>query len=81
MAIDVPDLLSRSERIDCGEIRRHPFDLWTAQTIELDCGVSIKIADMHQFHTYGPSQILSGLLQFSGTGQSFEPFRSSTYRS
>jgi hypothetical protein len=52
MAIDVPDLLSRSERIDCGEIRRHPFDLWTAQTIELDCGVSIKIADMHQFHTY-----------------------------
>jgi hypothetical protein len=53
MAIDVPDLLSRSERIDCGEIRRHPFDLWTEQTIELDCGVSIKIADMHQFHTYG----------------------------
>lgn len=53
MDIDVPDLLSRSERIDCGEIRRHPFELWTEQTIELDCGVSIKIADMHQFHTYG----------------------------
>lgn len=59
MAINVSDLLSRSERIDCGESNRNPFELYAKQTIELDCGISVKIADIHQFHTYGG--MLAGL--------------------
>lgn len=53
MAMQPADLLGRSERVDCGEIHRHPFELYAEQTIELDCGISVKIADMYQFHTYG----------------------------
>lgn len=59
MAINVSALLSRSERIDCGEINRNPFELYAKQPIELDCGISVKISDIHQFHTYGG--MLAGL--------------------
>lgn len=53
MMSKVSDLLDCCERLDCGEIDLHPFQLYAEQKIELDCGVSVKISDIYQFHTYG----------------------------
>lgn len=52
MTINAFDLLG-SDRVNCGEVNRHPFELCVEQTIELRTGESVKIGEMNQFHTYG----------------------------
>ena len=40
-------------RVDRGEVAIHPFTLFSQQEITLKSDDTVKIADLHQFHTYG----------------------------
>lgn len=44
--------LGKSNRVDCGEVKRHPFTLFKQQTFELADGEIVKIEELYQHHTY-----------------------------